>query len=108
MASVLSAPFPAHPTSPCPSAHRAGLGQEERASQTHLPTANLLNELQPLLDVRLPFLPLHQCLQGERKSINQTACVRGGDRAGAGGVAANPTLPCGCQKSSLPPDHSKV
>lgn len=52
------------------------LSQEEKESRTPLPTAHLLDELQPLLDVRLPFLPLHQCLQGEHKSINQTGCAR--------------------------------
>lgn len=50
--------------------------QGEKERLTHLPSAHLLNELQPLLDVRLPFLPLHQCLQGDHKSINQSARVR--------------------------------
>lgn len=82
--------------------------KRRRATPPRLPTAHSLDELQPLLDVRLPSLPLHQCLQGEHKAISPTACVRGGDRAGRGGVAANPTLPCGLQKGPFPPVHSML
>jgi hypothetical protein len=39
-------------------------------------TAHLLNELQPLLDVRLPFLPLHQSLEKEHSlSVRQEGLV---------------------------------
>lgn len=106
MASALPAPLPALPTSLHPSALGAGLSQEEEESQTHLPTTHLLNELQPLLDVRLPFLPLHQCLQGEHKPINQTACVRGGDRAGGWGSSCYPHPVLWLSEGSLPPDLS--
>lgn len=67
-----------------------GLSLEGNESRTHLLTAHLLNELQPLLDVRLPFLPLHQCLQASTVHQSDSMCVPGG-RVGGEGVAAIPT-----------------